>query len=140
MSESPSPSADKIPKGRILLVDDEPDITTVVKRGLERFGFAVATFNDPLEALSSFAPNTYDIAILDIRMPHMNGFALYKKVKKIDDKIRICFITAFEIYEAEFKKVFPTYDIRYFIRKPIRLKELVKQLEKMLVQEITQQR
>jgi DNA-binding response OmpR family regulator len=124
---------DKSPKGRILLVDDEQDITTITKKGLQRSGFEVDAFNNPLEALSSFKANQYDVALLDIRMPSMNGFDLYKKLRKIDSNIKVCFITAFEMYEEEFKKMFPSYNIRCFISKPIRLTDLVEQLEKMLV-------
>ena len=102
---------DKSPKGRILLVDDEQDITTIAKKGLQRSGFEVDTFNNPLEALSSFKDNQYDVALLDIRMPSMNGFDLYKKLRKIDSNIKVCFITAFEMYEEEFKKMFPSYNI-----------------------------
>ena len=107
---------DKPPKGRILLVDDERDINTVVKKGLERVGFKVRAFNNPLDALSNFEAGSYDVALLDIRMPSMNGFELYKKLRAIDSKIKVCFITAFEMYEEEFKKLFPSYEVRCFIK------------------------
>jgi len=119
-------------KPKILLVDDERDVTVTTGKGLQRFGFEVHAFNDPLEALSNFKANQYDIALLDIRMPSMNGFDLYKKLIKIDSNIKICFITAFEMHEVEFKKLFPSYKIRCFISKPIRLTNLVEHLEKML--------
>jgi two-component system catabolic regulation response regulator CreB/two-component system response regulator ChvI len=119
-------------KAKILVVDDEQDVTVITRKGLQRFGFEVHAFNDPLEALSSFKDNQYDIALLDIRMPSMNGFDLYKKLIKIDSNIKVCFITAFEMYEEEFKKLFPSYKVRCFISKPIRLTDLVEQLEKML--------
>ena len=112
---------DKPPKGRILLVDDERDINTVVKKGLERVGYKVRAFNNPLDALSKFEAGSYDVALLDIRMPSMNGFELYKKLREIDSKIKVCFITAFEMYEEEFKKLFPSYEVRCFIKKPIKL-------------------
>ena len=121
------------PKGRILLVDDERDINTVVKKGLERVGFKVRAFNNPLDALSNFEAGSYDVALLDIRMPSMNGFELYKKLREIDSKIKVCFITAFEMYEEEFKKLFPSYDVRCFIKKPIKLTDLIVEIEKILL-------
>ncbi len=124
---------DKPPKGRILLVDDEWDINTVVKKGLERVGFKVRAFNNPLDALSKFEAGSYDVALLDIRMPSMNGFELYKKLRERDSKIKVCFITAFEMYEEEFKKLFPSYEVRCFIKKPIKLTDLIVEIEKILL-------
>jgi two-component system, OmpR family, response regulator ChvI len=121
---------DKHDGHRILVVDDERDIITVVKRGLEREGFYVDGFVDPAEALSRFKPDLYDLALLDIRMPRMNGFELYREVRKRDGKVKVCFMTAFEILPNEFKKVFPSIamDNACLIRKPIRFDELVKRL------------
>lgn len=124
---------DRPPKGRILVVDDERDINTVVKKGLERVGFKVRAFNNPLDALSIFEAGSYDVALLDIRMPSMNGFELYKKLREIDSKIKVCFITAFEMYEEEFKKLFPSYEVRCFIKKPIKLTDLIVEIEKILL-------
>lgn len=124
---------DRPPKGRILLVDNERDINTVVKKGLERVGFKVRAFNNPLDALSNFEAGSYDVALLDIRMPSMNGFELYKKLREIDSKIKVCFITAFEMYEEEFKKLFPSYEVRCFIKKPIKLTDLIVEIEKILL-------
>jgi two-component SAPR family response regulator len=70
---------------------------------LEMNGFEVDSYNDPLLALSSFKPNFYGLALLDIRMPKMNGFELYKEIKDIDNKIEACFITAFEDYRCSNK-------------------------------------
>jgi DNA-binding response OmpR family regulator len=69
-------------KNRILVVDDEPDITLSLKLGLEDNGFEVDTYNDPLQVLSNFKSNSYDLLLLDIKMPHMNGFELYKKYNR----------------------------------------------------------
>ncbi len=113
-------------KYRLLVVDDEPDITHVLKKGLEKEGFEVNAFTDPVEALYGFKPGQCEMAILDIRMPKMNGFELCRELKRRDEKIKICFITAFEIYHEEFKKVFPKLRISCFISKPITVSALAK--------------
>jgi two-component system, OmpR family, response regulator ChvI len=113
---------------RIAVVDDEPDITTIFRKGLECHGFAIDTFNDPQAALASFKPNYYDLMIIDIRMPSINGFGLYRELKKRDNSIRVCFLTAFEIYYEEFRKLFPTIDVKAFIRKPVSISNLGSQI------------
>jgi DNA-binding response OmpR family regulator len=113
---------------RIAVVDDEPDITTVLKKGLEHHGFAVDIFNDPQAALASFKPGIYDLMIIDIRMPKVNGFDLYRELRKKDGSIKVCFLTAFEIYYEEFRKMFPTIDVKSFVRKPVSIASLVSQV------------
>ena len=110
---------------KILVVDDEPDITTSIKNGLQRKGFEVDIYNDPTDALSNFKPDTYDLLLIDIRMPKMNGFELYREVKKKSNDVRICFFTAFEVYYDEFRKMFPNLEVKCFIRKPITINDLV---------------
>ena len=117
---------------RIAIVDDEPDITAVLKKGLEQNGFAVDAFNDPRVALSNFKPQFYDLIIIDIRMPHINGFDLYRELKKKDSSVRVCFLTAFEIYYEEFRKMFPNIDVRAFVRKPVGIAALVKQINAVI--------
>jgi two-component system response regulator ChvI len=73
---------------KILIVDDEPDIAAAFEMILQMNGFEVGTYNDPILALSDFKPNSYGLALLDIRMPKMNGFELYKKIKDIDSKMK----------------------------------------------------
>ena len=113
---------------RVLLVDDDPDIVDVVKRGLEMRGLPVDAFVDPEKALQAFKPDTYDIAILDIRMPKMNGFRLYREIEKRDAKVRVRFFTAFETYREEFKKAFPELDERRFIKKPLTISRIAELL------------
>ena len=110
---------------KILVVDDEPDISSSIKRGLERNGFQVDAYTDPEKALSEFKPGTYDLLLVDIRMPKLNGFELYREIKKRNDQSKICFFTAFEVYYEEFKKVFPKLEVKCFIRKPITISDLV---------------
>ena len=111
---------------KILIVDYEPDITLTLGKGLEQGGYDVQVFNDPLVALSNFKPNVYDLLILDIKMPNMTGFELYRKLKEVDSKAKVCFITAFETYYEKFKQeFFPLEEIKGFIRKPIQTEDLI---------------
>ena len=118
---------------RIAVVDDEPDITNVLKKGLERHGFTVDTFNDPRAAIASFQPMYYDLMIIDIRMPRINGFDLYRQLKKRDTGVKVCFLTAFQIYYEEFRKMFPTIDVKAFIIKPVSISNLVNQINAAIV-------
>jgi DNA-binding response OmpR family regulator len=117
---------------RIAVIDDEPDIAEILKRGLEQNGFSVDAFTDPENALRKFKPGAYDLMIIDIRMPKLNGFDLYRELRKRDNKIRVVFLTAFEIYYDEFRKLFPTIDVRAFIRKPVSIAALVGQVKTTL--------
>ena len=112
---------------KILIVDDEPDITLTLRKGLELSGYDVQSFNDSLAALSSYKPDIHDLLVIDIRMPNMTGFELYRKIKELDSGVRVCFITAFETYYEKFKQeFFPLEEIKGFIRKPIQIEELVR--------------
>ena len=117
----------------ILFVDDERDITVLMKRGLAMHGYRADTFNNPVEALSNFKPNYYDAIILDIRMPQMSGFELAKQLWLKDPQARICFLSAFEIYAEEARKVFTSFKEHCFIRKPIIPADLIKHIEAHLV-------
>jgi two-component system, OmpR family, response regulator ChvI len=121
-------------RSRILLVDDEADIVHVLKRGLEIKGFEVDAYDSPQEASDSFKPNLYDLAILDIRMPSLNGFALYRQMKKIDPSLTACFLSAFEIHPEEFKKVFPSManSVKTIIKKPVTINNLIKEIAPFL--------
>ena len=111
-------------KIRILVVDDEPDIRLVIAKGLEAEGFVVESSGDPEEVNKTFKNDMYDLVLLDIKMPKMSGFELFREIKKKDPQVRVCFITAFEIYFDEFKKVFPKIHVSCFIRKPASIKQL----------------
>lgn len=118
---------------RILVVDDEPDLTQVSTLALEYHGFKVDSFNDPQEALSKFKPGLYDLIILDIKMPKMDGFELYHEIKKKDNNAKVCFLTASELYYEEFrKKEYCALDRNLFIQKPIDNEHLIKEIDKML--------
>jgi DNA-binding response OmpR family regulator len=113
----------------ISVVDDDPDITLTLKTGLEPNGLLqVDTFNDPELALSSFKPDVYDLALLDLRMPKMYGHELYDEMKKIDGTLKVCFMTAtYQNYEA-LRAAFPTIEIECYIQKPVEIKDLVRRI------------
>jgi len=125
-------------KPKILVVDDESDIANSIKRGLENKGYVVEAYTDPQKALENYKVGEYDLCMIDIRMPQMNGFQLYVEIKKLDHGVRICFCTAFEAeYHQEFHKAFPELDERNFIPKPASLTQLVARIDQELKKEIT---
>jgi DNA-binding NtrC family response regulator len=120
-------------KRRILVVDDEADGTFTFKASLEESGsFEVDVFNDPKLALTNFKASWYDLLLLDILMPRMNGFELYKKITQIDSNVRVCFITAYTTYHRALKDLFPTAEVDCPIEKPIGKRELVNRITKVL--------
>jgi CheY-like chemotaxis protein len=121
---------------KILLVDDELDITYTIKNLLEENGFKVDEFNDPILALNNYKVNFYDLVILDIKMPKMDGFELYIKIIEKDPKAKICFLTAVTTYNEDFRKtreaLGKTINEDYFIQKPIKSQDLVKKLTSIM--------
>ncbi|MFZ0202542.1 MAG: response regulator [Nitrososphaeraceae archaeon] len=100
---------------------------------LEMNGYEVDGYTNPLSALSNFRPNEFGLLLLDIRMPVMNGFELFKKMKSIDNRVEACFITAFVDYREEFKESFPMLDeAKYFIRKPKAIEDLINHVATIL--------
>jgi CheY-like chemotaxis protein len=117
-------------KKRILIVDDDPDITKTFGLVLEDSGlYEVDTYNDPLTAWQNFRANFYDLALLDIRMPKMNGFELSDKIEKIDNKVKVCFISAYDVEDKALRKQFPSLQIKCFLSKPIPINVLLKKIE-----------
>jgi DNA-binding response OmpR family regulator len=114
---------------RILLVDDEPDIVVVLKEGLKIKGFEVDGFTDPRLAMEQFKPDYYDFIICDIKMPHMTGFQLVRKLREQDTSAKVYFLSAFDIYEKEAQTIFPTLGSKSFIKKPIRYEQLAAMLK-----------
>ncbi len=119
---------------RILIVDDEPDVCEVLKKVLETNGFTADSFSDPLLALENFRPRSYDLLLLDIKMPDMDGFRLYQEMKKMDSRIKVCFLTASEMYYERFRKEedFAALDKDLFLRKPIQNEELIKEINRIM--------
>jgi two-component system response regulator ChvI len=119
---------------RIMLVEDEDDIVLLFKMILESdTGLKVDSFTDPVAALNNFKPGLYDLILIDIALPKMNGFELYKKIRKLDDKVKICFLTAGEMYYEEIRKeAFPELEANCFIRKPVANEDLVRSVKDIL--------
>ena len=119
--------------GRIMLVDDEPDINAALSVVLKREGYDVDTFENPIIALEKLRPGLYGLIILDVKMPQMDGFELYWEIKKVDRKSKICFLTASELYYENFRKEkFASLDKELFIIKPISNAELLKKIDFIL--------
>jgi DNA-binding NtrC family response regulator len=129
------PNTSNIPP-RVMVVDDERDILSILKRGLEsKNRFQVDTFMDAESALESLKENSddyYDLVLTDIRMPKINGFELYRRIKESNPHMKIVFITAFEINKDEFSKVIPSVDVIDFISKPVSMSTLITKLNSIL--------
>ncbi len=119
---------------RILLVDDEQDVTYTIKSVLENNGFVVDSYTDPTLALSNFKPGLYDLLLLDIKMPEISGLDLHQKMKEIDSNVKICFLTASELFYEEYRRLdaYPSLDKEHFIQKPFRSEHLINQLKEIL--------
>lgn len=120
-------------KENIMLVDDEPDIAVIFKSALEREGFHVDTFTDPVKAMTSFQAGRYDLVVLDVRMPAINGVELYRRMRAIDDQVRVCFVTAADQHDfsARFPQL-PADITTCFINKPVRINDFLDKIRKAL--------
>ena len=114
---------------RILVVDDEADTNTALHEILEQNGFIVDSYEDPFLALENFKPHFYDLLILDIKMPEMSGFSFYREIKKRDVKMKVCFLTAGEMYYGSYSDIFSSLAANCFIRKPVTNEELLEHLD-----------
>lgn len=122
-------------KKRIFLVDDESDVTTALTFALEDYGFEVDSYNNPLAALSNFKSNYYDLAILDIKMPEMDGFELLRKIRTEDENLRICFLTALtdlRDHMSDINDLSPSFVKDWVIRKPISNKDLLSDINRIM--------
>ena len=117
---------------RILIVDDESDVNITVATVLTKYGFKVDSYEYPLVALDNFKRRFYDLVILDIKMPKMNGFSFYREIKKLDKDLKICFLTAGEMYYGVYSDILSRVPANYFIRKPIGNEELVNRINEII--------
>ena len=121
---------------RILIVDDNEDVTTTFKLGIEDGNnsagvnkrIEVHTSNDPVLALLEFKSNFYDLLLLDINMPHMNGFQLCEKILAVDINVKVCFMSSGKINREAVREIYPSLSLGCFIRKPVTIDYLVKRI------------
>jgi DNA-binding response OmpR family regulator len=120
---------------RILIVDDNEDVTTTFKAGIEESNkndgnkrIEVYTSNDPVAAFSEFKPDYYDLLLVDINLPHMNGFELCEKILAMDINVRVCFMSSGEINREALREIYPSLTVGCFIRKPVTIDYLVKRI------------
>jgi len=120
-------------KKYILAVDDDSDIVTLIEQVLQRHRFKVSAFTDPAMALEDFKVNCKDCSIIlsDIRMPGMNGYEFVRKLKEIDNQIKVILMTAFEINDREFHNLLPDIKIDAFLQKPFHMQQLNEVIEKI---------
>ena len=111
------------------MVDDERDVGIVLKLVLENNGYIVDYYCNPVVALDEYKSNFYDLVILDIKMPYMNGFQLYREIRKKDINSNICLITAGEMIHDIRNNFSPVYN---FIKKPIENKELIRTINNLI--------
>jgi two-component system response regulator ChvI len=126
-----SSSIDDANKKKVLVVDDEVDANTTLKIILEENEFEVDAYIDPLLALNNFKPGVYDLLLLDIKMPKMNGFELYQEMKEIDNKVKVCFVTASELFYEEFRED-NFINEKYLILKPMKNKEMIERINRII--------
>jgi len=126
----------KMPK-RILLVDDESDVSFALERILDGNGFTVHSYQSPILALQKFKADFYDLVILDIKMPEINGFDLYRQIKRLDKKAKVCFLTAGEMYYGVYSDIFSSLPANYFMRKPIDNRGLMKWISDIIFDDTT---
>lgn len=116
---------------KILIVDDDPDICVTLKEIFKQNGFVADSFTDPLLALHNFKAGLCDLLLLDVKMPEMNGFQLHQEMKRIDNSVKVCFLTAGEMRNRK-EKEFCALDKELFLQKPIENAELILKLRKLL--------
>ena len=119
---------------RVIVVDDDEDITRHLRVIFEQACMVVTAFNDPAAALENFKPGRFDLAVLDVRMPGVNGFELYRRIREMDGgRTKVCFLTAFEIYDEDLaKNKMAESEINCFIKKPIKVADLIKRVKTIL--------
>ena len=120
---------------RILIIDDDADITTTFKLGIEDANrdtnnrrIEVHTYNDSTAALSEFQPNFFDLLLVDINMPHMNGFQICEKILELDINVKVCFMSSGEINREALREIYPV-SLGCFIKKPVNMDYLIERIK-----------
>ena len=119
-------------KKRVLLIDDDKDINNLFKIYLEKNGrYQIDAYTDPIDALYYFKKGLYDLVLLDLKMPQIDGITMYQQLKKIDNNTSICLITADIAHLEQLKEKIPNIE-KYVIYKPILLKNLKDKIDSLL--------
>ena len=113
-------------------MDDEPEIAQLFALALEDDGFIVDIYHDPLIALSNFKTDLYDLLLVDIRLPNVDGFELYDKIRNMDKRIKVCFISAYQMNYLALRDQYPGLETDCFIPKPVKAEDLVKRVNEEL--------
>jgi DNA-binding NtrC family response regulator len=132
-------SNDNNKKKTILIVDDETDVNYTFETVLEENGFMVDSFDNPVLALNDFKAGLYDLVLLDIKMPEMDGFKLYEEMRKVDNTFKVCFLTASEMFYEEYRRAYYSTMHEHYpiIQKPVKNEELIKQIDKIIASSTT---
>ena len=126
-------------KKTILIVDDETDVNYTFETVLEENGFMVDSFDNPVLALNDFKAGLYDLVLLDIKMPEMDGFKLYEEMRKVDNTFKVCFLTASEMFYEEYRRAYYSTMHEHYpiIQKPVKNEELIKQIDTIIASSTT---
>lgn len=126
-------------KKTVLIVDDETDVNYTIETVLEQNGFMVDSFDNPVLALNDFKAGLYDLVLLDIKMPEMDGFKLYEEMRKVDNTFKVCFLTASEMFYEEYRRAYYSTMHEHYpiIQKPVKNEELIKQIDKIIASSTT---
>ena len=118
-------------KAKILIIDDDPDINNLFKLYLEHDDYKIDAYTNPLDALYYFKKDEYDLILLDLRMPQIDGISMFQALKKTDEKVTICLITADFSYLSHLKEKIPNIE-KYTIHKPILLRNLKDKINELV--------
>ncbi|HEU5171968.1 MAG TPA: response regulator [Nitrososphaeraceae archaeon] len=118
---------------KIMIIDDDPDINNLFKIFLEHDGFQVDSYTNPQDALYYFKKGKYDLVLLDLKMPQIDGIGMFQALKNRDDEVSICLITANTSYLEQLKEKIPKIE-KYLIYKPILLKNLKEKVEALVLE------
>ena len=118
---------------RILVIDNEAKTTEEIRVGLENSGYSADTSNDPETVLFNFKSGIYDVLILNVGLPHIDGFALYEKIRDLDSKVKVCFMADSTAHDEEFLNLFPIWNIPDFFHKPLMIRDLIEYIKEIEV-------
>ena len=116
-----------------MIIDDDPDINNLFKLYLEHDNYKIDTYTNPLDALYYYKKGRYDLILLDLKMPQIDGIAMFQALKKIDEEVKVCLITADLSYLEQVKEEIPNIE-KYVIHKPILLRNLKEKVNELVLE------